>query len=144
MAYRRIHNKGLFQHDEYKAGGAVTPGMLCAINAAGNAIAHDVAEIQCPVLLAEEDALQGNEVADAYASGSVMMVMVPNKGTICNVLVASGESLAIGDTLCSAGDGTFIKVEAATSGTLNAGALVESTETVALLTANTLVACRVL
>ena len=144
MAYRRIHNKGPYQQDEYEAGGTITPGMLCAINSSGNVIAHDVAEIQCPVVIAAEDALQGNEVSDDYSSGNTTTVLVPSKGTILNVLVKLGEACSIGDTLCSAGDGTFIKVEAATSGTLNSGALVEATEAFTALAADTLKACRVL
>ena len=142
---RRIHGKGPYQHEEYTAGGTITPGMLINLNSAGSVIAHAIAEVPCVVMLAEEDALQGNEVGDNYTTSSKkVMCIIPAMGSVVNCLCASGETLAIGDYLTSGGDGTFIKAEAATSGSLNAGAIVQCLETCGTLAANTLVACRVM
>jgi hypothetical protein len=144
--HRRIHNKGPYQHEEYKAGEAgIYPGMLLNLNSDGDVVKHATAEVQAVVMLAEEDALQGEEVSDVYTDDTEVMCILPGKGSVVNCLVALGENIAIGDYLCSAGDGTFIEVETATSGTLNAGVLVQATESSSgALAANTLIACRVL
>jgi len=143
--HRRIHGKGPYQTEEYKAGGTITPGMLVKVNSSGLAVAHPTAEIPAVAMFAEEDALQGNEVSDNYTTSSNrVLCILPAKGSVVNVLVASGETIAIGDILVSGGDGTLIKAEAATSGTLNAGALLEATEATSELAANTLIACRVI
>ena len=146
MAHRRIENRGPGYEQEYKAGeSGIYPGMLVDLNAAGELIKHATSEVQTPVILAMEDALQGNTVATVYLDNNRVPVLIPSKGAVVNALVESGQNVTIGDVFVSGGNGLFIETESATSGVLNAGALVKAIETIAAqLTANTLVACRVI
>jgi len=144
--HRRIHNKGPYQHEEYEAGEAgIYPGMLLNINSSANVIKHAISEVQCVVILAEEDALQGEEVTDVYTSGEEVMCIIPGKGSVVNCLVESGQNVLPGNYLTSGGNGLFIEAETESSGSLNAGAIVQVLETSSgALSANTLIACRVL
>jgi len=144
--HRLIENRGEFIREEKVAGAAsIKPGMLLMVNAAGNAVIHNVAETQTPLMIGNLDALQGSITTTAYTSGASIPVCFPSKGSVVNVLVLSGEAIVIGSKLCSNGDGKFITVESATSGSLNAGVMLEATESQsAVLAADTLVACRVL
>ncbi len=141
--HRRIHSKGPYQQDEYDAGEAgIYPGMLVRVNGSGYVVKHDDEGEVCAFIIAAEDALQGQEVADVYTSGDPVTVVVPAKGGVVNVLVASGTNLAIGDKLTSGGDGTIIAADDVSSGvTANVlGACEEATDT---LTGDTLIAMRV-
>ena len=145
MAHRRIENRGGGYHQEYTAGEAgIYPGMLVDLNSAGKVIKHATAEVQTPMMIAVEDAAQGNAAETVYTNDNQVDCFLPNKGSVVNVLVESGQNIAIGDVLVSGGNGLFIEAESATSGSLNTGALVKSIEAAGALTANTLVACRVI
>ncbi len=144
MAWRQIENRGEFIREEYLTGGAITPGMLGKINTAGALVVHDIVEGRTPIIIADVNALIGDPVTTAYANAVQAMVTIPGKGSVVNVLVASGQTCVIGTNLVSGGDGTFITAENATSGVLIEGVLLEAEEATGLLAANTLVAARVL
>jgi len=145
--HRRIENRGNFLYEGIKAGeSGIYPGMLCKLNTAGELVKHNIAEGECPLIIAAEDALQGKNVAAVYTDDNEVSTVLPGKGSVVNVLVASGEVVAIGTQLCSGGNGTWIRCEAATSGTfINTITKLECIEgQTAALTANTLVAARVM
>lgn len=106
----------LHVNEEYVAGGAITPGMLVALNNAGAVVAHPGANQDAFPMFAQEDELQGKTIDDAYASGNRVQVWVPTRGDIVNGLLANTENVAIGDFLCSNGDGTLQKYVAASVG----------------------------
>ena len=71
---------------------------------------HREAELEAgrgEVAFAIEDALQGKAVGDNYTTGTVAGYILPRKGAEVNALLKSGETVAIGDELVSAGDGTL-------------------------------------
>ena len=70
------------------------------------------------VKVLREDALQGNTVADAYASGDNAFIYIPRSGDIIQVLVTSGQTVAKGDPLTAQSTGKW-NVDA-TNGTVEA------------------------
>jgi len=107
MAIKRIHSKGPYRYEEYVTLGAVSPGMLCELNASNQAIPHAEQGGRCEAMFAQEDALQAKAVGDAYTTGTVAGFILPNKGSEVNALLKNGESVAINAELVSAGDGTL-------------------------------------
>ena len=109
MAYpNRIHRKGDFRHDEAKANEAgIYPGMLLVMDANGEVGRHTDkgGAIGDEILIAEEDALQGNTVETVYADNSLVSFLIPQKGTVLRMLLAEDEVIAIGEKVCSAGNG---------------------------------------
>jgi len=146
LTHRRIENRGPAIQEEYRAGAAgIYPGMLLQLNSSGEVIVHAVVEGATPLIIALEDALQGNIVSTVYTDDNQVQCLMPSKGSVVNVLVASGQTVAIGTQLTSAGNGTFISSADATSGIDTVAVLLECIEGQATaLSANTLVAARVL
>lgn len=102
----RIHAKGPFVQEEYKAGEAdIMPGMLVRLNAANSIIKHDLENGRCEKMFAQEDALQGRTVDDLYAINSVATVILPNLGSECFGRLENDQVVAIGDWLASRGNG---------------------------------------
>jgi len=143
--HRMIVNRGDMLHEEFKAGAAsIKPGMLLKVNTSGNAVVHDIVEGRTPIMVGQEDALQGINVSTAYTTLNYIPIVFPTKGSVVNMLVTSGQTVSIGTNLVSAGNGKLITAENATSGVLIPGTLFEATEGQATaLSADTLVACRV-
>lgn len=108
MAKRRIHSKGPAERDELIAAAAISPGMLLERVAAGTVQAHSAEGGYAERMFAEEDALQGDTVSDAYAAADPVAILKPQKGSEVNALLAAGYSYTIGMELISAGDGTLI------------------------------------
>jgi len=109
MAYpNRIHRKGAFRHEEFKAAEAgIYPGMLLKMDSNGEVALHDSkgGDLGDEVLIAEEDALQGNPVDTVYEDDSIVSVIIPNKGSVVRMRLAENEVLSIGEKVCSNGDG---------------------------------------
>ena len=104
----RIHRKGTFRHEEMRANEAdIYPGMLLKMDANGEVGMHDSkgGDLGDEVLVAEEDALQGNTVETVYADDSIVSVIIPQKGTVVRMLLAEDQVLTIGEKVCSAGNG---------------------------------------
>ncbi len=105
---RRIHSKGDFRQEEAVAGEAgIYPGMLLKLNSSGQVVKHSTAGgvLGDEVLVAIEDVLQGKTVATVYASGSIVSYIIPQKGSVVNMLIADEQDIAIADKIISNGDG---------------------------------------
>jgi hypothetical protein len=104
------------RHEEYPANsGNVYPGHLLYEVPATSPLAvdpHNVVGGGGPVLVAEEDALQGGTNATAYVINSPVSVRVCAKGDKMLLRLTTGQSVTAGQPLMSNGDGTV---------TLNAG-----------------------
>jgi len=108
MASNRIHSKGTFRHDEFKAAAAgIYPGMLLYMNSSGEVLQHASkgGDLGDEVMIAEEDALQGNTVDTVYADDSIVSVIFPNKGSTVRMRLAENQVVSIGEKVCSAGNG---------------------------------------
>jgi len=104
----RIHCKGTFRHEEAYANEAdIYPGMLLQLDSNGEVGMHDTegGTIGDEVLIAEEDALQGNAVDTVYADGAIVSYLIPNKGSVVNMLLEDGQDVDIGEKIISAGNG---------------------------------------
>ena len=95
--------------EEYRAAGAITPGMMVTLDTSGEVKAHDGAGTNLLPIVATEDELQGNGIDTAYAADDQVQCWIPQRGEEANLILADGESVVIGDFLESAGDGTLVK-----------------------------------
>lgn len=112
----RIHAKGPFEYEEYNTDEAgILPGHLVKLNTSGNIIRHDVPEGRNERMFAQEDALQGKTIDQAYANGDLAGVILPGIGSQVIAWLADDQVCHIGDHLVSNGDGT-LRVEDQGSG----------------------------
>ena len=146
QTHRMIENRGNFINEEYVVSTTgMKPGMLLMLNSSGELAVHNVGETRTSLMLGDLDPLQGSITSTAYLDDASVPVVFPSKGSVVNVLVQSGDVVTIGKKLASAGDGYWMVVETATSGTENDGVMLEAIEgQTAALSAATLVACRVM
>lgn len=93
--------------EEYAAGGTILPGMLLIYSAADTVVAHsdDAPTAGCLTMFACEDALQGRDIDDAYASGDQVKVWIPYRGDEVYAILEDGAHVAIGALLESNGAG---------------------------------------
>ncbi len=101
--------KGMGIRKERAADGAITPGHLVYLKSTDKVGVHATAGGNAQKAFAFEDDLQGGAIATAYADGAIVQYEVMQRGSEVNALIADGESIAIGDPLESAGDGTLQK-----------------------------------
>lgn len=87
------------------ATGTIKPGMLLQVDSAGKVTPHATAGGVAEKLVALEDALQGDTIADTYTIGNIVDTAIISPGSQCQVLVAAGQDIAVGDLLMSAGNG---------------------------------------
>lgn len=115
MANNTIIIKGDPIHKEAEAGGAITPGMLLAWSS-GNLVAHAAAGGVAQKMVAIEQGFIGNGITDAYASGDQVNYVVARTGDELYMLLADGQTSAIGSPLVSDGAGalTVATVDATT------------------------------
>lgn len=96
--------------EEFVAAAAISPGHLVEVTSAGKVQKHSTASGNvAPVMVALEDSMQGNDVADAYALNDVVQCAVLRPGDRVQMILKDGQNVAIGDKLESAGDGTVQK-----------------------------------
>jgi hypothetical protein len=98
---------------------AITPGMLLERTSAGLVQAHSGAGgTISSKIFAMEDVFQGKKITDNYAVSVPVMCILPTSGDRVYAIFdsTSGGSIAIGDKLESAGDGTVRKYTAQASG----------------------------
>lgn len=113
---RRIHSKGPYTYEEFKALAAdVYPGHLIEENSDGKVLPHDIVGGKGQAIFAMEDALQGRNVAHVYAADSIVGCIIPSKGCEVYARIQDAQDISKGDPLMSGGDGTLIAV-ADTSG----------------------------
>lgn len=109
MAYRTVVVMGELCVKEALASGNVTPGMLVKRSSATQVVAHDVAGGFAQKLFAIEDDLQGKGVSDVYATTSRLRMHVAKAGDEIAAIIKTSETIAAGDLLESAGNGTLQK-----------------------------------
>jgi len=110
MAKRTIKIKNYVNIMEEKvANAAITPGHLVELMSTDKVRVHATAGGNAFPMFAVEDELQGNEIGDAYAADDQVQVWVPQRGDEVYALIKVGQTIAIGDFLESAGDGTLQK-----------------------------------
>ena len=108
---RRIHSKGPFTYEEYKAQAAdVYPGHLIQVNSSGKVIPHDIIGGKGEAIFAQEDALQGKNVAQVYSADSIVGCILPGKSCEVYARIQDAQDISEGDSLMSGGDGTLIIV----------------------------------
>ena len=112
----RIHLIGDFRREEALAAAAISPGHLIEENSAGKFRVHSTEGGRASLLVAVEDALQGNTIDDDYAADDLVSANVELPGNEVQMYLAAGENVAIGAELISAGDGTLIANGSESSG----------------------------
>ncbi len=105
----RIVIKGTGIRYEALANAALTPGHLLYLLSTGKVAVHATAAGNAEKMFAVEDDLQGNDIDDAYSSGDLVQYEIMPRGNEVYALLSNGQSVAIGDPLESAGDGTLRK-----------------------------------
>lgn len=101
-------------HEEAVAIGACKPGHILATDSDGKVLKHATAGGYCERRIAEEDALQGKVITDAYAVGDVVSILPGLPGDLVLLrLPAAATAVVIGDVLISNGDGCVVKGTAA-------------------------------
>jgi hypothetical protein len=95
--------------EEFVANAAITPGHLVELMSTGKVRVHATAGGNCLPMFAVEDELQGKEISEAYAADDQVQVWVPQRGDEVYCLIKHAQTIAIGDFLESAGDGTLQK-----------------------------------
>lgn len=97
------------QVNDLAASEAITPGMLVERfnNAGVIRWRKATTDIAGPPAVATEQMMMNKGVDDDYAIGDLMEVSVLHKGGTAWMFIASGQNVAAGDLLGSAGDGTL-------------------------------------
>ena len=95
--------------DEKVANAGITPGHLVERMSTDKVKVHATAGGSVNPLFALEDNLQGNDIADAYVATNVVSLWrpVPGEQVYAIADATSGTSIAIGDFVESAGDGSL-------------------------------------
>jgi len=100
---------GLGIRKEAIANATITPGHLIEKMSTGKVRVHATAGGNAQRMFAVEDDLQGNTISDDYAAASICQYNVMARGEEVLVIIADGQTIVIGDSLESAGDGTLKK-----------------------------------
>lgn len=109
MAPKTVILKGDPIRKEDKAGGAITPGHLLAFDASGDLIVHGTAGGNAQPRFAIEEEFIGDGIGTAYADDDMVQYVVGRQGDEIYALLTTGQTVAKGDPLESAGDGTLQK-----------------------------------
>lgn len=104
----RIILSGEVTHKEYQAGGAITPGHLCEIDANGDIIVNNsAADVNAAALFARENLEAGDGIGDVYADNDWVQAEWCHPGAEVYAWLKLGVTVANGALLESAGDGTL-------------------------------------
>lgn len=113
--YKTITVKGLPVRNENVATAvAITPGYLIELIAAGTVQAHSTSGGVAEKMFALEDELQGKEIGDNYAVSTLIQHGIFRAGDEVYAKVTG--SPAIGEKVCSNGDGTLREIVLDSSG----------------------------
>jgi hypothetical protein len=143
MASNTIVLKGKGHHDEAVTYEAISPGMgaelyLDTTLKLAKPQGTQAETLKAGISIVKEDALQGKTVDNAYAAGETGFYYTPLPGDHINILIKSGEAVALGDVFVIEAGGSGLFVEAAgtetkyqfkaleAAGTLAANTLVEA------------------
>ena len=105
---RRIQLKGESRLEEGVAAEAISPGHLIKRDTSGTLIKHDNQDAPAEAFFAEEDALQGRTIDDAYTTDDIVFGVFPAKGSEVLAILKGGVTCPDGNPLSSGGDGTLI------------------------------------
>jgi len=105
----KIVLKGDPRYEEAVVASAFNPGHLVQLDSAGKLKKHATEGGVAERAFAVEDALQGNEIADAAVAENTHPFVLAKPGDEIYAYIKAGEDIAIGDILISAGDGTLIE-----------------------------------
>jgi len=96
---------------EITGSGTIYPGMLLERSYSSGSIvkAHSAEGQNCQPLFAVADALQGNDIDDAYADGELVRCEYFRPGDEVYAILEDGESVSVGDYLESNGAGYLQK-----------------------------------
>ena len=106
----QIHLKGKYQREEGVAAVATKPGMVVEETSATTQTyqPQSTAKAVAEKLVAVEDALQGNTLADTYAIGDLVSVNAYTSGCRCQIFLKAGENVAkeafLEDSVIAAGN----------------------------------------
>jgi hypothetical protein len=102
----QIKNFGGVVYEERTAAEAgIMPGMLCRVNSAGKVIKHDAVGGKVENLIAIENSLQGKTVNDVYAINTPVRLVRFRPGEEFFGLADGYTNIALGEQVCSAGNG---------------------------------------
>lgn len=106
------------RHDEAPANnGLISPGMLVERISGGNVQPHSTSGGRGELIIAKEDALQGNIITTLYSSGSIVMLHAAMRSDLLYMYVAAG-AVAIADGAKLMSDGAGGVMNALASGQL--------------------------
>lgn len=98
--------KPIYEEAPVKAAETILPGHLVLENASGEWINHNAASKGGDYRIANMNIIEQKSATTALTAGDDATAFVPRPGEVYNVVVADGETIAIGDPLVSNGDGT--------------------------------------
>ena len=100
---------GRTQVGDLAAAAVITPGHLVERDDVGGVIRWKLAttDIAGPPAVATDQSMLNKGVDDTYAVGDLMEVSILHKGGTAWMFIASGQNVAAGDLLGSAGGGTL-------------------------------------
>lgn len=99
--------------NDLAAGGTITPGMLVERYSASGTPkfrAHSTAAEYGSATFAVDQREMNKGLADDYAAGDLVHAIVLWPGAVVYSIIASGQNIAAGDFMESAGDGTLRKL----------------------------------
>lgn len=105
--YSRIDLKVQGHYEEIALTAAASPGM--AVQGDDGSVTFAAAGQKVPIRILLENALEGQTVDDAYASGDVGFVCEPVPGDVVALLLTDGETVSKGDLLIINTTGKFIE-----------------------------------
>lgn len=117
---------GVVYEERDSAEAGIMPGMLCEVDTSGTVVKHNSAGAKAECLIAIEDSLQGKTVDDAYGNDVPVRLVRFRPGDEFHGLADGGTNIAIGEFVCSAGNGMFRS--ASDSGSLTAYAVAMALE----------------
>lgn len=102
-----IHQRGDVTAIELPATGTPSPGMLLEETSTGTLQVHSTAGGAGETIIAQEDALQGKLVTDAYAAADMVNAYIERPGNLGLAVLKAGSAYTPATKLISAGDGTL-------------------------------------
>ena len=113
---KTIYLRGTQPRSEALAAAGITPGHLIQLDSDGKFKVHASAGIAAAKCFAIEDDLQGKVITDAYVAADIVQAVYALPGDDIYALLANGESVSIGDVLCSNGNGELKETTLDSSG----------------------------
>lgn len=86
---------------------AITPGSLVEVMSTGKIKNHATAQGNAIPYFVIEDAIMGKTINDNVAKDDLARVMVAGRGDEVYAILATSQTIVVGDLLASAGDGTL-------------------------------------